>query len=263
MIPAQPACSQPCNRHAVVFVHGIFGGADTWTNGAVSFPELLRTDHPFCDDCDVFVVTYPTKPSESPKIRLTAIGQGLAEQVDLLANYNSIQLIGHSMGGNAILISLMFTKFLHQDAHQRFTKYKNIILLGTPIEGASIANFHWLAERLIGDDPQVLALKPITDNELPVLTELALATIDLKRERLMLADIPIATAWEEKRLFGALIIVPQQSATALGTEHRGFEKDHEQLAKPANQCDEVYQWVTGLLASGLGKSKPTYNCPTN
>lgn len=155
----QPSCSEPCDRHAVVFVHGLFGGADTWVNGAVSFPELLRTDQRFCDECDVFVVTYPTKPSQSHKIRLAEIGQGLAEQLDHLANYNSIHLIGHSMGGNAILVSLMFTKFLHEDAHQRFTKYKSVILLGTPIEGASIANFRWLVEHLIGDDPQLMALK--------------------------------------------------------------------------------------------------------
>jgi pimeloyl-ACP methyl ester carboxylesterase len=263
MMPSQPSCMLPCNRHAVVFVHGIFGGADTWVNGSVSFPELLRTDHSLCDQCDVFVITYPTKPSELNKLRLTVIGKELAEQLDLLANYSSIHIIGHSMGGNAILISLMFTKFLHEDAHQRLTKYKNIILLGTPIEGASLANFRWLAERFVGGDPQLIALKPITDNELPVLTELALKTIDEKRAHLLLTDIPIATAWEEKRFGDALIIVPRESATALGTEHEGFAKDHFQLAKPANRDDCVYKWVAGLLSEGMGKPRAIYNCPAN
>lgn len=264
MMPPQPSCVQPCDRHAVVFVHGLFGGADTWVNGPVSFPELIQTDHPLCDECDVFVITYPTKPSESHKIRLTEIGKALSQRLDLLVNYKSIHLIGHSMGGNAILISLMFTMFRHEDADQRLTNYKNIILLGTPIEGASIANFRWLAEHLIGNDPQLTALKSISDNELPVLTELAVESIDDMREFRHRAPIPIATAWEEKRLDDLLIIVPRQSATALGNEHQGFAKDHIQLAKPASRCDDVYRWVAGLLASGIGKPKPTYNnCPTN
>lgn len=261
MTPPPPPCEQPCERHAIVFVHGLFGGIDSWDNGATSFPDILRKD-PLCGECDIFMISYPTKPSESNKIRLTDIAKQLAERLDSLGNYKAIHLIGHSMGGNAILISLMFTKFLHDDAHQRLTKYRNIILLGTPIEGSSFANFRRLAELWIGRDPQLVALKPIADNELPVLTELAMATIDAKRASLRLALIPIATAWEEKPLYGVGIIVPRESAEALGTEHKGFAKDHEQLVKPASRCDDVYQWVAGLLATGFGKPQPIYDCPT-
>src|SRR5690242_642164 len=42
----------------VVFVHGVFGDADsTWSNGDVSFPKLVQSD-PELRDLDVYVHEY-------------------------------------------------------------------------------------------------------------------------------------------------------------------------------------------------------------
>src|SRR5260370_42569678 len=40
----KPTCGYPCNRIAVIFVHGITGDSKTWKNGEVEWPKLLADD---------------------------------------------------------------------------------------------------------------------------------------------------------------------------------------------------------------------------
>jgi pimeloyl-ACP methyl ester carboxylesterase len=248
----KPICGDPCTRHAIVFVHGIFGGADTWVNQSThtSFPKLISADPAFAN-FDVYIANYNTDLGFSGPgnhTRLTQVGKGLFLRLQESDRYKSIHLIGHSMGGNAIITAILFLKFTRPDAHQVLNRYRSIILLGTPIEGSDLAKVGWL----VSNDNKLIALKPVVENELPVLVELGLNAIDEKRYVLGFPALPIAAGFEQKEYLGK-IIVTEASATAIGSIKQGFQKNHVDLAKPGDRTDSVYSWVAHQVRDGLNR----------
>jgi len=148
LTPVPPAvqCKSPCQRHAVVFIHGFWGDETTWQNSEShrTWPQLMGQDPRF-KDFDVFEAGYPTSAVPGAKgnnIRLTIIARDFNArlQQEIVPYYQTVSLIGHSMGGNIILTSILFLKFTNKDAHKILTKYKNIVLLGTPIGFGPKAN---------------------------------------------------------------------------------------------------------------------------
>jgi pimeloyl-ACP methyl ester carboxylesterase len=261
----RPECRFSCgDRNAIVFVHGLWGSEKTWMNADHKTWPVLLSEDPFFDGFDVFLASYPTSEgfwSAGNKVRLTDVSRGLYDDIvnDLLySKYKTINLIGHSMGGNIILTSVLFLKFSDPDAHAVLGKY-NIVLLGTPVDGQEIANL----ATLLSSDEKLIALKPATENELPVLTELAFASIQGKRLAMGLDPVPIAAAYETKPFqFGPFqaptVIVSQASATALGPSlvaSKGFDRDHSTLVKPKDQSDLVYVWVREQILRKLANER--------
>jgi pimeloyl-ACP methyl ester carboxylesterase len=263
----RPECRFPCqNRRALIFVHGLWGSETTWKypRAEKSWPELISEDS-FFDDFDVYLACYPTAfgfNHAGNKVRLTEVGRGLYERLseNFIDSYKSIHLVGHSLGGNVILTSVLFLKFSNPNAHSVLNKYRNIILLGTPVEGAAISH---LAD-LVSNDEKLIALKPAVENELPVLVEFAFASIQGKRRFLGLEPLLISAAYEEKpyKIYGSLhtreVIVSQSSATAISTNReittKGFDRDHSTLVKPKDTDDEVYKWVRQQIQLGITSS---------
>lgn len=256
-------CIYACSgRRALIFVHGLWGSEDTWknaTNGK-TWPELISEDS-FFDNFDVYVVSYPTSVilgREGNKVRLTQVSQGLYELLNqrIIHNYKTIHLIGHSMGGNVILTSVLLLKLSDPTAHSILTGYKNIILLSTPVEGADVANL----ALLVSSDQKLFALKPVVENELPVLIEFGFTDIFGKRLAMGLEPLRISAAYETKPyvIGGFLntrsIIVSEQSATALRghlVAEEGFDRDHSTIVKPKDRDDCVYQWVRQQIQNSL------------
>jgi len=270
----KPVCGFSCgDRRALIFVHGLWGSETTWKNErGVSWPEMISDDS-FFDDFDVFVVSYPTsiRSNGGNRVRLTEVGRGLYEQLNnnIIHNYKSVHLIGHSLGGNAILTSILFLKFSDPNAHSVLNRYKNIILLGTPVEGSDMA----VLATLVSNDPKLIALKPVVENELPVLMEFAFASIGSKRVLLGLEPLRIAAAYEEKpfkiggRFPTGKIIVSKRSATAI-SEHslqndatKGFDRDHSTLVKPKDRDDDVYKWVREQIRLGTADGNSLVPAP--
>jgi hypothetical protein len=216
-------------------------------------------DDPAFSDFDFFLAKYPTSlgfSAHGNNVRFTPVAEGLNQrlQSEVVPNYASVHLIGHSMGGNMILTSLLFLKFRYTNAHEILNKYLNIILLGTPVEGADIANL----ARLVSSDEKLIALKPVVENELPVLTELALDNIDAKRQVLGLPRLLISSGYEKKPMLHSVIIVNERRATAVASAElpdteMGFERDHISLVKPKDQNDPVYKWVREQIQHGIDR----------
>lgn len=246
-----------CDRHVIVFVHGLWGSDDTWSNGSQTWPQLITADHLF-DGYDIYLASYGTSLGYSASgnnTRLTEVARGFSEYLPHLSNYRGVHLIGHSMGGNVILTSFIMLKLKYPQAHDILSSIGNVILLGTPVDGADLANFAWI----VSSDIKLVALKPVAQNELPVLVELGLNAINEKREILQLPSIPISAGFELDHYdYVGPIIVSQRSATKVANpwDTCGFHKDHKTLVKPANYQDPVYIWVSKLI-----RESPHSPCP--
>ena len=246
-----------------MFVHGLWGSDETWKNGKHTWPQLITADGQF-DGYDVYTASYGTSLGYSASgnnTRLTEVASGFSQYLPKLTNYRSVHLVGHSMGGNVILTSFILLKLRYPDAHQILSGVRDVILLGTPIEGTDLANFAWV----VSSDIKLTALKPIAQNELPILVELGLNAIDEKRNVLGLPAIPIFAGFERKRYDGVgPIIVSERSATAVALpQHRcGFDKDHKHLVKPADSHDPVYVWVAALIQASA-RNEEHFGCTSN
>src|SRR6201988_1453485 len=77
-------CAYPCNRVAVIFIHGINGDSTTWRNGQSEWPKLLADDLPLQAeigvDFDVYQVSYYSRLNEGPSV--PKISKTLAKKLD-------------------------------------------------------------------------------------------------------------------------------------------------------------------------------------
>jgi pimeloyl-ACP methyl ester carboxylesterase len=254
--PGVDCLNQPCpSRHAIVFIHGVFGSDGTWGSGASSWPNLLAQDHRF-DGYDLYLAGYPTSEffwSPGNKIRLTQVAEDFSRRLENLTHYKSIHIIAHSMGGNIVTTSMIMLKLRRQDAHQILSNVTTI-LLGSPIDGADIAKLG----RLLSQDQKLIALKPAAENELPVLVEMGMKAINEKREFMDLRPLALWAGYEMDPV-GVDTIVTRESATKIAELSRtcGFHKNHITLVKPASMDDPVYQWTAKIILT----EPPVNWCP--
>src|SRR5262245_29011316 len=99
---------QCANRDAVVFVHGIYGSDDTFTNSSTHF-DWTKSFPRFMGDreIDVFKLNYHTKllawaRGANPEFTELALSVLSAMKPLRTAEYRSIGFIAHSLGGNVI-----------------------------------------------------------------------------------------------------------------------------------------------------------------
>src|SRR5262245_16829550 len=62
------SCDTPCERLAVIFVHGLTGSRATWSNGNSFWPDLLATDPEIGKDIDVYRIDYDSFRFSGPAI---------------------------------------------------------------------------------------------------------------------------------------------------------------------------------------------------
>jgi hypothetical protein len=157
--PPNLPCAHPCNRTAVLFVHGFNCDRTTWQNGDMQWPKLLADDPQIGPDLDVYRLDYFSRLTQGPAVpKLTKI---IAEQLDqkFFGNsadpnpqtaYSKIVMVCHSLGGILCRNYLLHVKL--RWGHQFLSLMRATITLGTPLSGAELANFHHGCSRPVIDN---------------------------------------------------------------------------------------------------------------
>ncbi len=242
-------CASPCSRIAVIFIHGITGGQDTWLNEDTQahWPNLIATDPAFESLVDVFSIDYDSAPFSGPSF-VTILNE-LARQLDdvlMRKNYNKAIFVGHSLGGNLARAYLHHLKTRY--GHRALSTFRLVVTLGTPNKGSSLANF---AKWLSGNE-QVRVLTTVTENDFQQYLNVSTDDILAKHEGFC-PDLSFFSAYEMNAMPLVGIVVSQESATAFSNEStiKGFEMNHSELAKPKGRDDPIYRWVADRVSDCL------------
>lgn len=126
-------------QKAVLFIHGLGGGKDTWGN----FESFVKLDNEI--EYEPFFYVYPTKAVRIPLLqkkygKIQSLSKGLKTYIDhRLDEYGEIALVGHSLGGLVIRQYLLDEKISSSPS-----KIKKVIFYAVPQEGsfwAKISSF--------------------------------------------------------------------------------------------------------------------------
>lgn len=163
------------NKHLIVLVHGLNGGATSWQGNEKRFAERLSEEQLVKEYFDLASFTYGTKifsvgwltklkntikgfTSNRPKEDINGFNVGIesvsrvleAELKGIHEKYKTITFIAHSMGG---LVTKSALNWLNNDV---LKKVELFISLSVPHIGARLAN---IGSDLIGNNPQLRDLK--------------------------------------------------------------------------------------------------------
>jgi pimeloyl-ACP methyl ester carboxylesterase len=236
-------CPAPCPRAAVIFIHGITGSKETWGSqaGNLYWPTMLANDAALSNDIDIYQIDYDSKLFDGPATMAieTEIDKFL-DKLILEKKYSKVIFIAHSLGGILVRTYLLHVK--HSYGHAALSRFRMVITLGTPNEGSSLANLG----RLATDNEQIRVLRPIDVNDFQQLVNKSIREIQAKHEAC--PSLRTFAAFEKKPVFPLGIIVEEASATKDAFAKIGFERNHNELPKPASLDDLVYAWATSLVA---------------
>jgi len=233
--------------NAVIFVHGLKGGQETWSfDENISFPSLLADDPQLSDRYDIgcfnyfttFTTTYGVAKSifarlfKSRKgirtnLPITEIAQLLRTEFEVnLSEYEKVIVIGHSMGG---LVSKAC--ILGQLEETQTTPVKGFISLAVPHTGAKIADMG----SFLSSNVQLADLSVLSD-----------AVYQLSRDWVN-ATTPPPT----KYIYGAHDkYVDKKSALAIESlkkDSRAVDEDHTSICKPKSQHETIYKAVVKYI----------------
>lgn len=237
-------CTAPCQRAAVVFIHGVMGSKETWQNGTASWPNLLATDPIVGDNVDVYRVDFDSYLF-SPGPSLVDVLIELEQQLDHLfetKQFPTVFLVGHSLGGNVARAYLLHIKAKY--GHRVLSKFRVTYTLGTPMLGSSLASL----ASFVSQNQHLRVLLPIKVNDLMQLLNKTLIEILSKHSDVSCPKMSFFAAYEQLPM-GVAIVVSEESATRFADVSEGFLKDHSTLVKPQGRSDLVYKWVTGSMAT--------------
>jgi pimeloyl-ACP methyl ester carboxylesterase len=244
-------CRAPCDRTAVVFIHGLLGSRETWANDEnITWPEMLATDPDVGPMLDVYRVDYDSfLLKKSPGI--VDVFKSLQPQLDAIfaqAQYSKIVLIGHSLGGNVARGYLLHVKA--HFGHRVLSFFPLTITLATPRLGSDLARI----ARVASPNPQIRVLQPIKANDFGQLLNLTLDSVMYKHDSVLCPALINFAAYEEAPTPGVGIVVSEQSATyAAG--------NHSSLVKPHDRGDEVYTWVKKSLIDCISNTEICRSVP--
>lgn len=246
--------SVPCvgAEHAIVFVHGLTGSADTWKNANGAYwPALIGGDGDM-SRFDVFRIDYDSfRLSSSPDV--DALDDGVYSRMAVLKDYKSITIIAHSLGG---LITQRYLQTVNlRETHLGLNRFRLAILFGTPSEGSNLANYAaWLS-----DNPTLRVLGSFKTNDYAKLLTKQMWFTMQKHEGTGCRSLRIFAGVETKDISG-LRIVTAESAERGAYACRNFPFDHIDLTKPTTVDDVRYMSVKALLLNCLAGDLNV--CPT-
>lgn len=242
-------CASPCDRTAVLFIHGITGGQDTWLNDETQayWPNLIATDPELGSQVDVFSIDYESDAFSGPSFVtiLRELDQRL-DEILMNKNYQKAIFVAHSLGGNLARAYLHHLKM--RFGHRAMSTFRLVFTLGTPNQGSSLANF---AKWLSGNE-QMRVLTTLSENDFQ--QHLNMSTYDiLAKHEGSCPDLSFFAAYEMKPMPPVGIIVSRESATALsdGSTIKGFALNHSELAKPSDRDDPLYRWIADEVSECL------------
>jgi hypothetical protein len=257
---------QPCKgRDAIFFVHGVFGGADTFTNGSYQWPQELAKDFP---DVDIFVITYHTQLlnwvksdvatfDQIAEVLMSRMQGSLSEDGrfrDLFhgfvteREYRSVGFIAHSLGGNVVAAYIHSVK--SELGHVDRAQNAYLITLGTPADGAYIANVGSIINKFLHlEDPLLTSLK--RDNLFLRMLAMWRRAEESKSVRFQCRPVHLFVGVEGASTFG----VPVVSRASAEKPYKGFAQeiktfptyDHLRIAAPNSKEDPLNVWVTDII----------------
>ena len=224
----------------VVFVHGVFGDAEsTWTNLSSKsyWPDLLTKDDAF-RKADIYVYSY-----NSPLLHRAYSVDDIVEDMHsefeaghVFDSHADVVFVCHSMGG--IIVRSYLTRY-QQDAE----KVSLVYFFATPTDGAHIATM----ARLLSANPQLGGLLPVTTNDYLHAMQ--------RNWRALVMHIKILSrcAFETEDTYH-IRIVDEQSASSLcdGTV-TPIPADHISIVKPEDTGNRSY---VAFLHAFLEKPQP-------
>ena len=242
---SQIACATPCERAAVVFIHGILGSKETWQSGTTFWPTLLASDPNIGDKVDVYRVDFDSYLF-APGPSLVDVLRELQERLDSLLEakqYSKVFLVGHSLGGNIARDYLLHIKAKY--GHRALSIFRVTYTLGTPMLGSSLTSLASFASQ----NQQLRVLLPIKVNDFQQLLNLTLEDIVNKHHQVYCPEMSVFAAYETKPMGLAGIVVTKESATGYANTTQGFDKNHSTLVKPQDRSDLVYRWVADSMGT--------------
>lgn len=239
------SCAAPCDSVAVIFIHGLTGSAETWVHSASgqSFPKMLADDPQVKDIVDVYVLNYQSLWNSGPPI--VEVTKAVSAQLDSLLKekrYWKVVFVAHSLGGNIANEYLAHVALRY--GHAALSRFRLVMTLGTPFKGSSLAGL----AGLYGGNQQIRSLLEIRKNDFLQLLQESRGDYLKKKVNHQCAALDFDAGFETQRV-GPSLVVDKDSATEGATRSQGFNKNHIELAKPANRQDEVYLWVKGEIGN--------------
>jgi hypothetical protein len=261
--PVRQSCkSNDCRDYdAIFFIHGIYGDNTTFKVGTFNWPEHIPQVIQG-RKIDVFRIEY-----RSALVSWLENGVGsMDEIVDALLEkfydnagdnryldfkrYRSASFIAHSLGGNVVAAFLHSVK--SRWGHVERARYPFVVTLGTPINGAEIANVLRTAKRLLGMRDRLLDSLERDNTFLRMMERWKWAeTAKARRFDCRPVDLYVGV---EGELLPRWRVVRNSSADrtdsplSIATEIKKFpELNHLTIAKPKRPADPQYAWVERIL----------------
>jgi hypothetical protein len=263
--PDPRAIKRSCTgRDAIFFVHGIYGDKDTFKNGIFDWPSKLA--EALDDQVDVYVIEYRTKLLSWLKRDIASFDDvsdalfaklqgkpmpGSGNMRDGLLSfrpYRSVGFIAHSLGGNITAAYIHTVK--SELGHEERAQNGFLITLGTPANGAQIANVGVAIKSMLGiQDPLLRSLE--RDNTFVRMLASWRNAEDRKATRFDCRPVDLYVGVEGAPMLG-MTIVSKESAEepykTLAQEVKFFDGyDHSRIAKPIDANDPVYVWVLDII----------------
>ncbi len=233
------------NRRLVVLVHGLggsrYGARSTWG----SLPSFLFHD---LGDVDIGLYSYVTMFRRLKfwrSISLDHEAEVFAQILrDDLADYQSIVLVGHSMGG--LLSKAAIAKLLDTREHSPIARLSGLILMATPQLGSS-----WLPSWLPGVTSDIRALRSNS--------ELVQRTNEKFQDYLYLdesIDVPDRFTLPTWAVLGAtdLWVHPLSAGIGLASKRKKVVRgSHTEIVKPRDAQSDVYLWVRDKIQTAFSR----------
>lgn len=260
IVPIRAGCFDlDCRpRHAVVFVHGIYGGEETFVYSEGSFkfdwprsvPETIAGE-----PVDVFLLHYETNLFTWVKKDIASFDEVVTSIYFLLEDvrnrgYKSVNFVAHSLGGN--LVTAYMQSLKNTVGHPAIAQIGFVLTLGTPRDGAAIANVGLILKDMLGmNDPLLESLKK--DNTFLRMMNLWFNLRAYKTDRYGCRPPQLFVGVESKPM-GPIQVVDTESATYAARAGSGgtvdiltFPLNHSQIAKPKGTDDDIYKWFIKIF----------------
>jgi hypothetical protein len=244
----------PCaGRHAIVFVHGIYGGDETFKNTQISpsfsWPENVPATLAG-SPIDVYRVEYKTALFAWAKENIASLDQvidSIYPQISTLRarKYDSVNFVAHSLGGNVVKAYLHSVK--SEEGHVERAKHGFILTVGTPVNGASIANVGLLLKDILGmSDPLLSSLQ--RDNTFLRMMNLWARQEDAKANKFRCRPVHLYAGIESKSLgpIQVVDVASAQGALPSFAVSKVFPLNHSEIAKPRSSADEPFVWFRSV-----------------
>jgi len=239
-----PESKRDNSSKAIIFVHGIFGGAiSTWFNSKSGncWPIILDRDSSIRDlGFDVYSVAF-----DSPLFERTSSIQEIAQPLlqdlrthNFFSKYQQIYFIAHSMGG--LIVKHILADLNTPQEIKNLRKVRAAIFLATPSQGAAIAGIG----RFLSFNPQLKAMESALNNEsLLQLDNRWLALMD-ERDKNGHKFPKSFCAYETKNTWWLDIVNRKDAITRCDDPPaRAIPTNHIDIVKPYDSTTNPYSWV--------------------